>query len=336
MHRDPSTPHGTIQTLTVESHALTANPLGDSAIRRCDVWLPAGSNPAGLPLLVDLAGYLSSSIKHTGWSGLTESLPERLDRLVSSGRMAPCVVAFPDGFTRLGGNQYIDSPGIGRYAAWLIDEIVPAVEARFGCGGSGKRGLFGRSSGGYGAIWHGMMRPDVWSALACHSGDMGFEWCYLTDMPNVLVTLAKHERSIPAFLDAVLAKEKPSGRDLHALMALAMAATYDPDPEWPETIRLPVDLETCEVIEARWERWLAHDPAQIASYHAEALKSLKALYSDCGNRDQYHMQYGARQLVRVLKSMDVPHIYEEFDDDHNQLDYRYDISLPILAEALTD
>src|SRR3546814_5517920 len=32
----------------------------------------------------------------------------------------------------------------------LIEEVVPLVESRFGCGGAGRRGVFGKSSGGYG------------------------------------------------------------------------------------------------------------------------------------------------------------------------------------------
>ena len=35
-----------------------------------------------------------------------------------------------------------------------------------------------------------------------------------------------------------------------------------------------------------------------------------------------------------LVAMDVAHVYEEFDDDHSSVDYRMDVSLPILAKAL--
>jgi S-formylglutathione hydrolase FrmB len=64
--------------------------------------------------------------------------------------------------------------------------MLPAVEQRFGCGGTGRRGVLGKSSGGYGAITHALRHSDIWSAAACHSGDMGFELCYLPDVPAVL------------------------------------------------------------------------------------------------------------------------------------------------------
>ena len=39
-------------------------------------------------------------------------------------------------------------------------------------------------------------------------------------------------------------------------MNLAMAATYDPDPKAPLGFRLPFNLETGELMPARWQRWL--------------------------------------------------------------------------------
>src|SRR3712207_7877455 len=47
------------------------------------------------------------------YTTLFRSVPERLDRLIGSGQMPPVAVAFPDCFTRLGGNQYVDSAATG-------------------------------------------------------------------------------------------------------------------------------------------------------------------------------------------------------------------------------
>jgi S-formylglutathione hydrolase FrmB len=70
--------------------------------------------------------------------------------------MPPVVVAFPDCFTRLGGNQYINSASTDAWEDFLLHEMVPAIEQRFGCGGTGRRGVFGKSSGGYGTITHAL------------------------------------------------------------------------------------------------------------------------------------------------------------------------------------
>jgi hypothetical protein len=121
----------------------------------------------------------------TDWSSLAEP-PCMRDRLIGEERMPPVVVAFPDCFTRLGGNQYINSASTGAWEDFLLHEMLPAIEHRFGCGGSGRRSVFGKSSGGYGTITHALRHSDIWAAAACHSGDMGFELCYLPDMPAVL------------------------------------------------------------------------------------------------------------------------------------------------------
>lgn len=329
-------PQGTLTRLTVQSDLLKSNLLGDPATRDVLVYTPHGHDGRDLPLLVDLVGFTSGGPAHANWKNFGENVPERLDRLIFDGQTPPVAVAFPDCFTRLGGNQYIDSLAMGPWATWLTTDMLRTVENRFGCGGPGKRGLFGKSSGGYGSIVHAMKHANVWSAAACHSGDMAFELCYLPEMPSALRAIAK-AGSVEAFVRDFEKGPRYPGGALHDLMTFAMAATYDPDPD-PDVfcgIRLPVDPDTCEVIEARWNAWLSWDPVHMASDHVDALTSLKALWIDCGTVDQYNLVYGARRLNRKLVEAQVPHVYQEFNDTHSSIDYRMDESLPHLARALS-
>lgn len=335
MRKSPHPP-GIVHRMVVESRVLRDNGLGDPAGRVVDVYLPAGSDGAGLPLLTDLLGFTAGGPAHTNWAAFRENLPERLDRLIGEKAMAPVVVAFPDCFTRLGGNQYINSAAMGRWADFLIAEMLPAVENRFGCGGVGRRGVFGKSSGGYGAITHALDHADIWAAAACHSGDMAFELCYLPDMPDVLRALAKAEGSIEAWWTRFEAAAKAPEGAMKVVNILAMAASYDPDPSQFLGVRLPVSLDTCEIIVERWANWLAHDPLVKLERGAESLRRLKALYVDCGAADQFNLVYGARRLHRRLEDLGIAHRYEEFDDNHTSVDYRMDESLPFLAKALSD
>src|SRR6476660_5677339 len=139
---------GSVTRVTIESQALKSNMLGDPSVRVVDVYLPADHDGQGLPLLVDLVGFTSSGLSHTNWVGFRENLPERLDRLIGEQRMPPVVVAFPDCFTRLGDNQYITSAATGAWEDFLLQEMLPWIEQRFKCGGVGRRGVFGKSSGG--------------------------------------------------------------------------------------------------------------------------------------------------------------------------------------------
>jgi len=307
-------PAGTLTRIHVDSALLKDNFLGDPTSRAIDVYTPHGSDGAGLPLLVDLTGYTGSGLSHTAWKNFG-------------------VVAFPDCFTRLGGNQYVNSSVMGPWEDILITEFTPAVEARFNCGGAGCRAVFGKSSGGYGAIVHALLHADFWAAAACHSGDMAFELCYGREFPSVLRALAK-KGGVQGFMEAFEASVKPAGSDIHVLMTLAMAATYDPDPSQPFGVRLPVTHDTCERIEELWANWLAWDPLTLVERHHSALKQLKGLFIDCGDVDQYDLVYGARRLHRRLDALGVPHEYQEFPDDHSGIDYRMDISLPFLVRAL--
>ncbi len=334
MKRESSIPAGTVQRFTVDSEVLKGNLLGDPTARLIDIYVPHGHDGRGLSFLVDVVGFTAGGPAHTNWKNFGENLPERLDRLIATGEMPPVVVAFPDCFTKLGGNQYINSEGTGRWADFLLQEAVPFVERKFGCGGAGRRGIFGKSSGGYGAIVHALLHNDFWAAAACHSGDMGFELLQVPDFPNALRALKSQNNDIKAWLIDFFAKKKPSDKDIHVLMTLAMCATYDPDPGAFLGVRLPVDMQTCELIPERWRNWMAWDPLTLAEKHAEGLKRLKALFIDCGDIDQYNLVYGARRLHRLLERKGVSHVYEEFPDDHSSVDYRMDVSLPILAKAL--
>lgn len=328
---------GTIHRLMVESKALADNRLGDPTSRIVDVYVPAGHEGKGLPLLVDLVGYTAGGPAHTAWKSFTENVPERLDRLIGEGKMAPVVVAFPDCYSRLGGNQYVNSPIIGNYEDFLIGEMLPAVEAQFGCGGTGRRGVFGKSSGGFGALVHAMLHPDIWSAAASHSGDAGFENLYLPEFPATLRALAKTDNSIESWLTKFEAKPKLDGKDTLVLMILAQAASFDPDPN-PETflgLRLPVTLDTCELIDDRWANWLKWDPARMVETHADAIGTLKGFYLECGTEDQYNILYGTRRIHRSLEAKGIAHRYEEFPDNHSGVDYRMDVSLPWMAEVLS-
>ena len=335
MRRDLNAPQGAVHRRTIDSKALAGNPLGDPNKRLVDIYIPAGHDGAGLPLLVDLVGFTAGGPGHTNWKNFGENAPERLDRLIASGAMPPVAVVFPDCFTKLGGNQYINSEGVGHWADFLIDEAVPFVEREFKCGGKGKRGCFGKSSGGYGAMVHAMLYADFWSAAASHSGDVGVDLMYRHEMPNLLRALAPHGGEPKGWLEKFFAAPKHKDSDIHILMMLCMCATYDPDPSAYLNIRLPVDPHTCEFIPERWQNWLDWDPLTLAEKHMANLKKLKFFYLDCGNVDQYNLVYGARRLHAMLERMGVAHRYEEFPDNHSSVDYRMDISLPLLAKALS-
>ena len=359
--KQPLTQSGRVVVLEHRSSVLADNPLGDPHERRLAVWLPPeyDRNPRRrFPVLYELAGFTGSGLGRLNWKPFSENVVERAARLIRERRMGPVILVFPDCFTALGGNQYINSSAIGRYADYLTQELVPFVDREFRTLAAREyRGCFGKSSGGYGALIHGMKYARFWGAVASHSGDAGFDVVYRSDWPNTLAELARYRKPplragryrlprieqldqglddgrVRRFLESVWSRDKLSGAEVHALMNVCMAATYDPDPNAPLGFRVPFNLETGEPLEGRWRRWQAHDPVYLVSRHARNLKTLRGLFIDCGWRDQYHIHYGNRRLARRLEEAGVPHVYEEFDDTHSDIDYRLDRSLPFLYRAL--
>jgi len=357
---------GTIVLLEHESKILKGNALGDPHVRKLAVWLPPQYDDSGpkawsrrFPVLYDLVGFMGSGLAHVGWRNFTENVPERAARLVHEGRMGPAIIVFPDCFTALGGNQYVNSSAIGNYADYIIKELIPFVDREFRTLPSrDHRGCFGKSSGGYGAIIHGMRYAGTWGAIANHSGDAHFDFVYWHDWPNTLNELAKYrqprrvagaydvrkaEKGLAKglddgrarrFLREAWSKAKMSMSEGHAIMNLCMAATYDPDPRAPLGFRFPFNLETGEPIPERWRKWRANDPVNLVGRYRDNLKSLHGIYIDCGWRDQYHIHYGTRILSKRLHEARIDHVYEEFDDNHSDIDYRMDVSLPFLYKAL--
>lgn len=361
----PQGPAGTLVVLEHVSQVLQGNPLGDPHVRKLAVWLPPQYDARGegrrFPVLYDLVGFTGSGLSHTAWKPFGDNVPERAARLIHERKMGPVIIVFPDCFTALGGNQYINSAAIGNYADYLTRELIPFVDRQFRTLAARQhRGCFGKSSGGYGAMIHGMRYTRHWGAIANHSGDAYFEFVYWHDWPNTLNELAKHrvparrggrvdiaadarraglgagldDGRIKRFLAHVWKKEKLSAAEGHAIMNLCMAASYDPDPRAPLRFRVPFNLETGESLAARWKRWRAHDPINLVARYRGNLARLGGIYIDCGWRDQYHIHFGSRILARRLADAGIPHHYEEFDDNHSDIDYRMDISLPFLYRAL--
>jgi enterochelin esterase-like enzyme len=355
---------GTVVVLEHVSAILKGNPLGDPHVRKLGVWLPPGYDGSGkrrFPVLYDLVGFTGSGLSHLGWKPFGHNVPERAARLIHEGKTGPAIFVFPDCFTSLGGNQYVNSSAIGNYADYLTRELIPFVDREFRTLSSREhRGCFGKSSGGYGAMVHGMKYARYWGAIANHSGDAYFDVVYWHDWPNTLNELSKYRQPkrvpgrygalkesrrkglregkddgrIRRFLDHVWKKEKLSSAETHCIMNLCMAASYDPDPRAPLGFRVPFNLESGEPIEERWREWRKHDPINLVDRYRAALASLKGIYIDCGWRDQYHIHYGSRRLSARLSAARIKHTYEEFDDNHSDIDYRMDVSLPFLYRAL--
>ena len=328
---------GRVVTETFESAVLEGNAAGDPRERRVPVYLPPSydrSPERRFPVVFVLTGFTGRGRMLLNDNPWAPALDDRMDSLVSAG-CEEMILVMPDCFTRYGGSQYLNSTATGRYQDHLVNELVPWVDGAFRTLASREhRGIAGKSSGGFGALVLAMKHPNVFGALACHSGDVCFEYCYRPDLPSFCAAIQRAgglERWLAAFDGAV----KKKNEDLETLNMLAMSACYSPNPaSRPLGIDLPIDPETGRWRDEVWSRWLEWDPLHLAERHADALRSMRLVYLDCGTRDEWNLHLGTRLLVERLKQLRIPHQHHEYDDSHMNVSYRYDVSLPRLGKAL--
>ena len=247
-----------------ESKVLQGNPLGDPHVRPLWVYVPPGYDDdperryPSIYVIQGLTGQLD------GWRNRTafrKNFPELVDELFAQGESPPAILVWVDAWTSLGGSQFVDSPGTGRYHTYIVDELVPWVDERYRTlPEAAHRGISGKSSGGYGAMVNPMLRPDVFGGLATHAGDALFEMCYLPDFRrSVRVLRDQYDGSFDRFWEDF--RSRPAflkDSDATLLNDWCMAACYSADDDG--TVQLPYDPATGELRDEVWERWLAWDP----------------------------------------------------------------------------
>jgi enterochelin esterase family protein len=252
--------------------------------------------------------------------------------MIAARKIPPMIVASPDCFTALGGSQYVDSAAVGNYETFVVREVVPFLDDRFATlADPRRRGVVGKSSGGYGALMLGMKHPDVFGALASHSGDAYFDYCYRFDFVKCWNGL-RAAGGVAKWLEKFRAAPRVTGDHVNVLNIVAMAACYSPNAKAECGFDLPFDLETGEERADVMAIWRKVDPAVACKRYAKNLRSLRGVFIDCGLRDEYALHSGARILVQRLKALGVKRlVHEEFDDGHMGISYRYENSFPWLG-----
>jgi hypothetical protein len=332
---------GSTDVLVVESEVLADNPLGDPARRPLYVYRPPGverGHDAELPSVYVIQGYFGQLDVWWEHRPFEPNVIERVDALFAGGDCPPAIVVFVDAWTRYGGSQFLNSTGTGRYQDYLCDEVVAFVDERYPTApGRDRRGLTGKSSGGYGAMVVPMMRPDVFGAFASHAGDALFDVCYRMSFAETVRALRdRFEGSYDVFFERLAEAESFDWEKLgKPLEMYGYSASYSPDPDRPGRALLPFDLRTGAIVEDVWERWLALDPVRMAPGHADELRSMRRIHLEAGRGDEYFLDLGAQAFCDELDALGVDHTLELFEGKHAGLAYRYPGAIRELVVALS-
>ncbi len=328
---------GTLKLVPFRSDVLRGNPLGDAPDRTILVYTPPSGRTEGLPLLVYLPGFMGA-----GWmfaslpNVLAESLVQRVDRLLRTGTCPEVVLLAPDCQTSLGGSQYLNSTATGRYEDHLMDEILPWARETYH---TGPVGLFGQSSGGFGALSLAMNRPGAIQGVGSSAGDMAFHLSYTIEFPHAIREI-RRAGGVEAFLRYLFQNPPPTIRPQDpvacALELIAMSACYSPVEGSPGAFELPFDPQTGILQEAVWARWLRLDPCQRVRRPADqrALARLEALELNASVHDEWGLDVGSRIFTHHAREAGLPAVFEEFPGGHFEHGPRLEGLVLKLARAL--
>ncbi|MEM0156235.1 MAG: alpha/beta hydrolase-fold protein [Thermoplasmataceae archaeon] len=320
------------ELLRFESHSLRGNPLNDPTQRDILLFRPDKIRE-GSPLLIGLTGFGGGARSFLNYSPLSQNFTDILDALKKSGKLHDAIIVIPDCFTSLGGNQYLNSDAVGAYEDFIVKEVVPRFKSEFG---TGNTGLFGKSSGGFGAYTLSVRNPEVFQGFADHSGDAGFEYCYFPDFPDSIREFRRAGGVGKWFEEFSRSVNKSRKKYVAPLNVLAMAAFYSANRQSADMmIDLPFSLETGEMLDDVIERWKKFDPARNITENIGKIRNMKAVYLDVGSEDEFRINFGMNKMHRILSESGVSHFYEEFEDGHFNISYRYEQSLAYLAERLS-
>jgi len=309
--------------------------MGDPHIREFPVYLPPGydsKRSAPYPVAIILAGWGGKGSAYiTEDSAFGLSLAKRLDKAIEEGRLPACIVVFPDGSSRLGGSQYINSPALGYYSDYICDEVTSFIDREFHTYASADyRALLGHSSGGFGALINGFLRPDRFKYINSSAGDTFFELCFL---PTVRLAVDEIEKSggIEKFLKDFLNHPNPKSLSRtkgETMMLLSMAPCFSPNVSVPHIFGdLFFDLHTGAINSEIWNRYLMWDPIHFVNSHKESASQLSFVYLDSGKQDEYGLQLGHRQLAQHLKALQIPFEIDEYAGGHSGHNWRFETRL---------
>jgi len=318
---------------TVRSPALAGNPLGDPADRPLYVWLPPGYDDEPdrrWPVVAFLHGFAGQADQWANRRPFQPTLLERIDAAAP-----PAIVVLPDGWTSWGGAQWLDSPAVGAYQAYLSVDVVAHLDATYRTvADRSGRAVAGHSSGGYGAVLSALQHPEVWGRWASHAGDGLFEVCFLPDVRVVTRTLQQRYGGSWDSFWAGMGGRQPLSRDddFPLLNTWAMAACFAGG-------RLPYDASGRLDLDA-WAAWLEKDPVRLVAEPASspAVGSWLGAWIDAGTRDDVYLDLAAVALRDALLGAGFPadrlH-FELHDGRHGGQEGRFPLSISWLASEMT-
>jgi hypothetical protein len=290
----------------LRSENIAHNKIGIDPMRKMVVYLPAGYEGTSkrYPVIYFLPNPFEGSHRFIFDQRDAQDL---FDRAIAAGVIEKFILVSVDMNTPLGSSWYVNSPTTGNWEDFMIQELVPYIDANFRTLPTrDSRGIAGVLIGGYGAIRFGMRHPDVFgSVYAMHPVGTG-------SGVSVMDSLPKWELWVNAkSMDDV----KSDGR---TQIFTTIFQAHLPDPDKPPLfIDLPAHEEGGRlIIDSKLTERLRNNfflESSIPQY-ADNLKSLRGFKFDWSRSDSnWDHVYSAQAFTHKLNEFGIVHEAEEYN-----------------------
>ncbi len=217
-----------------------------------------------------------------------------IDALWLSGSIEHFILVMPDGRAEpFNGSFFTNSSLYGNYEDLISLEVVPLIDSLYHTYGTREmRAIMGHSMGAYGAFKQILKHPDLYCAIAAHSGPVHIE------MLQSLIPDAKAENGDPPYV-----WNHTPGKGLTNLM-MTMAGAFSPNPNSFNLVDFPLD-ENGELLDSVMQKWNPHNIVEMVRWHMPATDL--AIYFDCGSQDQYYLYEHNQALSDTLRLYCIRH-----------------------------
>ena len=308
---------GQIVDRQITSVNFADNRIGVSPVRKMVIYLPPGylTSTHRYPVIYFLPNPFEENYRfdfdHRDAQGL-------FDRAIAEGVIKDFILVAVDMNTPLGSSWYVNSPVTGNWEDFMIQELVPYIDANFKTlPNRDSRGIAGIFIGGYGAIRFGMRHPDVFgSVYAMHPVGTGTGVSVSASLPkwDILVN-AK-------FMDDVR-------KDFRTQIFTTMFQAHLPDPDKPPLFmdllarqqgdQLTVDAKLMERFRNSF-----YLETMIGKY-ADNLNSLRGFKFDWSRNDaNFDHVYANQAFTHKLNEFGIVHQAEEFNGTSGEPDWGTD------------
>ena len=306
------------------SEALMNNPIGNSELRKMQVYLPKGYDDSSVKKYPVV--YLLHSLPFTEeafitpetwdpWIGgaspfkVYPDFPENgfkvwIDGLIDSGLIDPMIIVMPNAESSYGFSWYSNSELNGGYEDFIVNDLVKYVDSKYKTfANKDGRAVIGVSQGGYGAVKIGLLHADKFGVIASHSGMLYLDGI-LTWGP--LLIAENPDGFVGPHLDKFLTSAMYS-----------MCAAWSPNMTNPPfMVDVPFAFPSGAIIPDVRDRMLKHDVFTMLDTHMDDMKSLNGVFIDCGDQDELGMTGIVDAFCMKMNAMGVEHTYETFNGGH--------------------